>query len=211
VSRPLPADAHRGITGAIVAGGANERFGGEPKGLRRVGGVRILDRVAAAIRAVTPEIVLVANTPDADAWLDGVPVYRDVRSERGSVVGLHTAITALGAGQIALVVAWDMPFVSADLLALLVGRVREGASAAIPETESGPQPFCAAYTRACLSGIERAIADGDFRMSSLVAALPNVSRIGETDLRRFGDPGRLFFNVNTPADLQRAESMASTA
>src|SRR5215831_3438634 len=84
VSRP--ADARRGVTGAIVAGGANERFGGEPKGLQRVGGVRIIDRVAAAIRAVTPHIVLVANSPDAQAWLD-VPVRRDVRSERGSVVG----------------------------------------------------------------------------------------------------------------------------
>jgi len=83
-------NTHRGVTGAIVAGGANERFGGEPKGLRRVGGIRIIDRVASAIRAVTPDIVLVANAPDAEQWLGAVKVCRDVRSERGSVVGLHT-------------------------------------------------------------------------------------------------------------------------
>ncbi len=133
----MSADAHRGVTGAIVAGGANERFGGEPKGLRRVGGIRIIDRVASAIRAVTPEIVLVANAPDADQWLAGVPVHRDLRSERGSVVGLHTAIASIPAGDIALVVAWDMPFVSAGLLSLLTRRVREGASAAIPESPGG--------------------------------------------------------------------------
>jgi molybdopterin-guanine dinucleotide biosynthesis protein A len=209
VSRP--ADARRGVTGAIVAGGANERFGGESKGLRRVGAVRIIDRVAAAIRAVTPQIVLVANSREAEAWLDGVPVRRDVRSERGSVVGLHTAIASVPEGDIALVAAWDMPFVSAALLSLLVTRVREGASAAIPESPDGPEPFCAAYTSACLSHIEQAIARGDFRLSSVVTALPNVSRIGETDVRRFGDPGRLFFNVNTPADLEEAERMAATA
>lgn len=207
----LPADAHRGVTGAIVAGGANERFGGEPKGLQRVAGVRIIDRVAAAIRVVTPRIVLVANSPDAQAWLDAVPVRHDARSERGSVIGLHTAIASVPEGEIALVVAWDMPFVSDKLLSLLVTLVREGASAAIPESADGPEPFCAAYTSACLSQVEQAIARGIFRMSSVVAALSGVSRVGEADVRRFGDPERLFFNVNTPADLVKAERMAATA
>ena len=203
--------AHRGVTGAIVAGGANERFGGEPKGLRRVGGIRIIDRVASAIRAVTPEIVLVANAPDAERWLAGVKVYRDVRSERGSVVGLHTAIASIPADDIALVVAWDMPFVSAALLSLLAHRVREGASAAIPESPAGPEPFCAAYATACLADIERAVTGGDFRMSNIVAALPNASRVTDAELRSFGDPTRIFFNVNTPADLEQAERMTADA
>jgi molybdopterin-guanine dinucleotide biosynthesis protein A len=205
----VSADAHRGVTGAIVAGGANERFGGEPKGLRRVGGLRLIDRVASAIRAVTPEIVLVANAPDAEQWLAGVRVYRDIRSERGSVVGLHTAIASIPAGDIALVVAWDMPFVNAGLLSLLTRRVREGASAAIPESHAGPEPFCAAYSTACLADIERAIARGDFRMSSLVSALPNLSRVADAEVRSFGDPARLFFNVNTAADLETAERMTA--
>jgi len=204
-------NTHRGVTGAIVAGGANERFGGEPKGMRRVGGIRIIDRVASAIRAVTPDIVLVANAPDAEQWLGAVKVCRDVRSERGSVVGLHTAIASIPADAIALVVAWDMPFVSAGLLSLLAGRVREGASAAIPERRAGPEPFCAAYTASCLADIERALGRGDFRMSSIVAALPNVSRVRDAEVRSFGDPARLFFNVNTLADLETAERMAADA
>jgi molybdopterin-guanine dinucleotide biosynthesis protein A len=197
------------VTGAIVAGGANERFGREPKGLRRVGGIRIIDRVATAIRAVTPEIILVANAPDAERWLAGTPVRRDVRSERGSVVGLHTAIASIPADDIALVVAWDMPFVSAGLLSLLTHRVREGAAAAIPESPSGPEPFCAAYTTACLADIERAVVRGDFRMSSIVETLPDVSRVADSEVRSFGDPARLFFNVNTRADLETAERIAA--
>ncbi len=187
----MSADAHRGVTGAVVAGGANERFGGEPKGLRRVGGIRIIDRVASAIRAVTPEIVLVTNAPDADQWLAGVPVHRDLRSERGSLVGIHTAIASIPADGIALVVAWDMPFVSAGLLSLLTRRVREGASAAIPESPAGPEPFCAAYTPACLVDIERAIARGDFRMSSIVDRAAQCfarRRRRRAELRRPGAP-----------------------
>ena len=204
----MPRDAQR-VTGAIVAGGRNERFGGDPKGLRLVGGIRIIDRVASAIRAVTPNLVLVANAPDAAHWLAHIPVRRDTRPERGSVVGVHTAIATTRAGDTALVVAWDMPFVSPELLALLLTRVREGAAAAFPEGPDGPEPFCAAYTDACLPHIERAIGRGDFRMSSVVASLPNAARVDLTEVRRFGDPSRLFFNVNTEDDLAAAERMAA--
>jgi molybdopterin-guanine dinucleotide biosynthesis protein A len=48
-------------------------------------------------------------------------------------------------------------------------------------------------------------------MSSIVAALPNASRVAEAEVRSFGDPARLFFNVNTPADLETAERMTADA
>jgi molybdopterin-guanine dinucleotide biosynthesis protein A len=199
----------RHVTGAIVAGGAAERFGGEPKGLRSVGGVRIIDRVASALRKVTPDLVLVANAPDAPQWLPGVSVRRDERSERGSIVAIHSAIAGAAAEDIVLVVAWDMPFASADLLALLVARVKDGAAAAIPDGPGGPEPFCAAYTRDLLGPIEFAIDRGAFRMSILAATLPNTTRVSQADVRRFGDPARLFFNVNDAADLETAERMSS--
>lgn len=198
------------MTGAIVAGGAAERFGGEPKGLRAIGGVRIIDRVASTLGKVTSDLVLIANAPDAEQWLPGVGVRRDERRERGSIVAIHSAIAGADARDIVLVVAWDMPFASADLLAFLLTQVMNGASAAIPDGLDGPEPFCAAYTRACLPAIERAIDRGEFRMSSLVAALPNAARVSAADVRTFGDPARIFFNVNDAADLEKAERMLAT-
>jgi molybdopterin-guanine dinucleotide biosynthesis protein A len=46
-------------------------------------------------------------------------------------------------------------------------------------------------------------------MSSIVTALPNVSRVADAEVRGFGDPARLFFNVNTAADLETAERMTA--
>jgi molybdopterin-guanine dinucleotide biosynthesis protein A len=172
-----------------------------------VGGARLIDRVAAALRTVTHDLVLIANAPDAERWLPGVPVRRDTLQERGSVVGIHSAL--VGARDIVLVVAWDMPFVSADLLAAIVLRARDGASAVVPEGRNGPEPFCAAYTAGCLPTIEDAIVRGEYRMSSLVARLPGIVRLGLDEVSVFGDPTRLFFNVNTPADLRTAEQMAA--
>jgi molybdenum cofactor guanylyltransferase len=195
----------RPVTGVIVAGGENQRFGGVPKGLARVGGERIIDRVATAIRSVTRHVLLVANAPDAAGWLPGVTVIRDSRPERGSVVGLYTALA--GASDARLVVAWDMPFVSADLLRLIVGRLVDGAAAVVPDGPLGPEPFCAAYTVECLPSIETAIERREFRMSSVVERLPKVVRVTVDEIRRFGEPERLFFNVNDGADLDAAERM----
>lgn len=187
------------IRGAIVAGGENTRFGGQPKGLCSVGGIRIIDRVRAALGSVVDDVALIANAPDADSWLPGLHVFRDQGIERGSLVGLRTAVAC--AKRPVIVVAWDMPFVTSELFSLLVSRLTPGATAVIPEGPRGPEPMCALYTPRCLSAIDSALARHDLRLSSLVSQLPGAVRADISDVSAVGSPSRLFFNVNTPADL----------
>ena len=194
-----------GITGAIVAGGASSRFGGQAKGLLEVGGQRIIDRIASALRPVVETIAVVSNAPDASEWLDGATVWRDERSERASIVGVHTAL--LHADRV-FVVAWDMPFVTEALLRAVTKGLTPTAGAVVPEGPNGPQPMCALYTRDCLDAIERALDAGNLRMMAVVEYLPRVARISLDEVTRLGDPERLFFNVNAPEDLRIAEAMA---
>jgi molybdopterin-guanine dinucleotide biosynthesis protein A len=150
--------------------------------------------------------MVITNAPGAASWLPGVPVFADVRPERGSLVGIHSAL-AHARGDV-LVVAWDMPFVSAALLELLCEHRRNAAYAVIPEGPAGPDPFCAIYTRECLPIIEAALDAGDLRLSHLIERLPGVVRIPSRDIERIGDPARLLFNVNTAEDLAAAEELA---
>jgi molybdenum cofactor guanylyltransferase len=150
----------------------------------------------------------IANDPDASRWLPGVPVHCDERAERGSLVGLETAVR--NAGGPVLVVAWDMPFIEPGLLALIVSSLIARTSAVVPEGPRGPEPMCALYTPECLSTIEAALAEGDLRLGSLVSRLPGVIRIPLERVATLGDPTRLFFNVNDQADLALAERMAGT-
>jgi molybdopterin-guanine dinucleotide biosynthesis protein A len=196
------------ISGAIVAGGESARFSGQPKGLFTVGGVRIIDRVAAALRGVVEDIVLVANQPDATQWLRDVPVEPDQRTERGSLVGLETAVRH-APGPV-LVVAWDMPFVTSNVLALVVNGLTARASAVVPDGPRGPEPMCALYTPRCLPAMERAIERGDMRLASFVRRLPGVVRIPLDRVSAVGNPAQLFFNVNDRHDLELAERMART-
>jgi len=148
-------------------------------------------------------VVLVSNSEDAAHWLPGLRVVRDVRPERGSLVGIHTALTATKAPT--LVLAWDLPFVTPEMLALIVRLSFGEPFAVIPEGPSGLEPFCALYTPACRPIIDRAIDEGDLRATSLPLRFPSFTRIPASDVATMGDPMQLFFNVNTAADLATAD------
>lgn len=183
-------------------------MGGIPKGLESIGGVRILDRVAAALRAACDDLLIAANAPDASNWLPDVAVLADEVPGSGGLAGIHAT---LGRGRDALVVAWDMPFVAGDLLRELARQARvEGAEVVVPESDSphGIEPFCAFYAQAVREPLGEYLRSGGGSAHRFLAGLPRVSRVPRSAVRRFGDPRRLFFSVNTPDDLAHARAMA---
>lgn len=196
-------------TGVILAGGAASRFGGRPKGLERVGGVRLIDRVARALSQVTDTLLLVANAPDAATWLPAVRTVPDLRPGDGALGGVHTALAS--AGTDILLVAWDMPFVSPSLLGLLRAEGEAaGADAMLPESEAsrrGVEPLCAWYAARCLPAVEAALDAGDRRVIAFLDQV-RAARLPLARVATFGDPDRLFRNVNTAEELAAAEAMA---
>jgi molybdopterin-guanine dinucleotide biosynthesis protein A len=196
------------VRGAVLAGGAASRYGGVPKGLLMVGGRRILDRVVETLRAVTGAApVLVANAPDAATWRPELQTIPDNRPGFGSLGGIFTAVTA-GSGPV-LCVAWDMPFVPEELLRALVdGAAAGNYDAFLPESSGrrGLEPLCAVYGPACAPAIARRLDNGDLKAISFHADV-RVGILSLANVRTFGDPDGLFFNVNTPADLERAEAL----
>ncbi|HVE78728.1 MAG TPA: molybdenum cofactor guanylyltransferase [Gemmatimonadaceae bacterium] len=196
-------------TGVILAGGAASRYAGRPKGLERVAGTRIIDHVARALAAASDRLLLIASDPAADDWLPGVRRAADVLPGEGSLGGIHAALHH--AGTPVLVVAWDMPFVPADLLRALRAAGAD-ADAAVPASDSrrGVEPLCAYYAPSCIRAIERRLREGDRRVVGFFDDV-RVRRLGPDEVSRFGEPSRIFMNVNTPDELALAERYASTA
>src|SRR4029077_10616146 len=88
----------------------------------------------------------------------------DVRRDSGSLDVIYAAVVS-GSGPV-LCVAWDMPFLTADLLGALVTGATSGAyDAFLPESDGrrGVEPLCAVYGPACRLAIERQLARGDLR------------------------------------------------
>jgi molybdopterin-guanine dinucleotide biosynthesis protein A len=194
------------VLGAIIAGGASTRFG-SPKALAVLGGRRIIDRAADALRAALEHDDVFAVINDDDL-ADNVtlPAITDVRFGAGALGGLHAALLHArerGAAGI-LAVSCDMPFVSAGLLRDLLQYA--GADAALPESEGrrGVEPLCAWYATSCIEPIEAALGRGDARMIGFHSDIV-MQRMPLAAVRAHGDPAVMFLNLNTPADLQRAQ------
>lgn len=172
-----------------------------PKGLSRIGGTRIVDRVADALRDACDDLVLVANDAAAETWLPGTRVVRDVRTGAGALGGVHAALAH--ARDATLVLAWDSPFVPGGLLrALRDAGERTNAGAAVPVSDSpwGFEPLCAWYDVRCRAAVAHAIDAGDLRSGGWLSGVESV----KVDASPWGDPSQIFFNVNTADDLARA-------
>ena len=186
-------------TAAILAGGRARRLGGRSKALLSIGDRRIIDHQIAVLRTVADELAIVATDTDRYSAL-GVPVWADLIPDSGPLGGIYTALVNATSSH-TLVVACDMPFVTASFLKYLV-RVGQDVDVAIPRTTDGHQPLCACYAGTCASVIRHHIESGTLKVTDLLSEV-SVHEIGQAELEPFDPDERLFFNVNTPDDYAR--------
>ncbi len=189
-------------TGAILAGGQARRLGGIDKSALVVGSGSILDRQLSLLRELTPHILIVAGqTPKTVA--PDTTVVTDRVAGAGALGGLYTALVDAPTEQV-LVIACDMPFLTAPFLARLAERGK-GVDAALPCDERGRHPLCASYDRRIAGHLKARIDRGELRVSDALAGL-DVRELGPDELAPFDPDGRLLLNVNTPADYARART-----
>jgi len=168
--------------------------------------MRILDRLVDALTEALGELpLLVANAPDASTWRPDLRVVADVRPGLGALGGIYTAVVEAPAPVVC--VAWDMPFVSPALVrALAAGLTTHDAVLAESDGRRGVEPLCAAYGPACREAIAATLDAGDLRAIGFHPRI-TIGILPLSQVRGFGDPELLFFNVNTADDLARADGL----
>lgn len=191
----------------ILAGGASTRMG-QNKALALLLGIPLIERVAAAARQLTDDILLVTNEPAPYAKL-GLPSVADAQPGIGPLMGLYSGLAA-ARYDLAILVACDMPFLSLDLLRYLISLAPDH-DVVIPRTEDGLHPLHALYRRpTCLPAIAAAIGAGQRRMISFHGRV-RVREVPEGELAALDPTGFALMNVNTPDDLIAAEHIARRA
>jgi molybdopterin-guanine dinucleotide biosynthesis protein A len=169
------------------------------KGLLRVGDEPIAARSLRLFGRLFGGALVVASAPAPWASL-GAPVVPDLIAGKGAPGGLHAALAAATTPWV-FVAACDMPFLSAEAIALLCRR-RAGATAVLPRWRGRLEPLHALWSRAALPAVETALRAGDPSLQALAGVLG--ARIVEEEEWRLVDPeGRCFENANTPEDVAR--------
>ena len=99
-----------------------------------------------------------------------------------------------------------MPFLRSEYLLRLVEEARAATEAVVTvtKTDDGWQPLCSIYRLAFKQRAEAAIKSGQYRIDRLFGEDTRY-----VDACRLGYDSRMFDNLNTPADLQRAVSFIS--
>lgn len=181
----------------ILIGGMSRRMG-RPKALIEVGGRTVLEMVADAAAKVADEVVLLGEPSfELPSGLRRLEVLEDRRPGKGPMGGLETLLTARAACA-GMLLACDMPYLSADLLAKLVQEL-EDADAAIcaVENEGGLQkhPCCGVYQPRIRSLVVECIERGQLSL------LRMLERVNTRLVRLTGGEVRWVENWNEPADL----------
>ena len=185
------------ITGVVLAGGKSSRMR-ENKAFLDVDGQTLLERVVTGLRAVFPEVIIVGD-PDAYRGLAD-RVVADIFPGVGPLAGIHAGLT-FASHNLVFVAACDLPFVNGGLASFIAARA-EGFDAAVPCVGGRLQPLFAAYRKTCLGPVTRCLEAGRYRVASFLGEV-RVRYLTEADFAGWPHLRRVFFNVNTPADVRR--------
>jgi molybdopterin-guanine dinucleotide biosynthesis protein A len=189
------------LSAAILAGGHGRRLGGVAKGLILVDGKPIIARVAEMLTPFVGEIIIISNDPQAYRFLE-LPIFPDDEADRGPLQGIVTALQKAAVDRV-LVVPCDMPYITESAIRTLLSYAPD-AEAVVPLSAKGWEPLFAVYSRVCLPTALAVLNSGRRRVIEL---LPEVNTV-YIPAENFEDS--LWFNINNPADFQKAQAAFPT-
>ncbi|HET7725874.1 MAG TPA: molybdenum cofactor guanylyltransferase [Candidatus Limnocylindrales bacterium] len=200
------------VTGAVLAGGRSQRFGGD-KLRARLEGRSLLEHAVAAVATLADEVLVVGREawPPPGAELRARPDRRiravaDRVPAGGPAAGLRTALE-VAREPIVLVVAGDMPRLAPAVLELLVrtlAAAEPGIVDAVALAYRGRlQPLPAALrVGAGTIAAQAAVASGDTSLTGVLARMP-VRLLEEAAWRPLDPAASTLADVDRPADLDR--------
>ncbi len=183
--------------GVVLAGGVGRRLGGA-KATLDLCGQPLISYPLTALKQVLDEVVVLAKKttelpamPDTVVWIEREP-------RQHPLVGLLEAL-ALADGRAVLVCPLDLPLVTPGLIRRLAAASLDAGSATIASHEDQIQPLLGCYHPHALEPLRAQRSDVSVREA--------VSRL-EPRVLEVDDPD-LLLNVNTRADLVRADELLS--
>jgi molybdopterin-guanine dinucleotide biosynthesis protein A len=182
----------------ILVGGASRRMGTDKSQLL-IDRQTFTERISETLLQLTDSVTIVGKQPEGST----LPSVEDVYPQWGALGGLHAALTACRRDW-AIVVACDLPFVTAELFSFLAS-LRLDHEAVVPIQPDGrPQPLAALYrVDPCRERATELIEAGRRRPLDLLEAV-KTRWVSFDEIRNLEQAEKFFVNINTPSDYYEA-------
>ncbi|UCC57859.1 MAG: molybdenum cofactor guanylyltransferase [Candidatus Bathyarchaeum sp.] len=195
----------------ILAGGFSRRFGRD-KGSVVLAGKPLICHVIERVSNLVDEIVVVVSSKNQKEKLEIIldekaNLIIDKTESQSPLIGTMTGFES-AKGEISLLLPCDTPLVSTQVVQFLLDMCN-GRNAVIPRWPSGYiEPLQAAYrTKSALTAAKTALEQGNMNMRSMIDNLKGVRYVSTMLLEQMEPKLLTFFNINTPQDLKKAESL----
>lgn len=185
----------------ILAGGENRRFSAH-KALVDVGGQSIIRKTISLFQTIFRSVWISTNNPEV-FFVFRLPMIGDLLPVRGPMTGIYSGLVATGSPEL-FVAAGDMPFISEDLVRLVMKHYSHGDDAIIPMFRGEAQPLLGIYAAHAVTEMRSSLTTGRRSMKGLLERMRTAS-IPEHEVTRVDSEGLSFVNINTMEEYRAAQ------
>jgi len=194
------------ISGVILAGGSNKRFGGITKANVVINGETIISRIISTISDFFDEIIIVTNRPEEFRDFIQHKIVKDQYLNAGPLGGIHAALKASSEDAI-FVFAGDMPFLNKEIISDQINKFKNiEHDVFIPKVDQLIEPLHAIYRKSALNHLEKFLLEGKSRA---VRDFLNEVNVGYFQMTKNVKTEIAFANINSPSDLAKINLKSS--
>ncbi len=197
-------------TGGIVLCGGQSKRMGQPKAWLPFAGELMLQRVVRLVgEAVRPVVVVAAPGQELPSLPPEVPIVRDETQGRGPLQGLAAGLKALESQvDAAYVSSCDVPLLRPAFIRRVIDQLCDY-QICVPHIDDKYHPLAAVYRVTVLPAVQELLAADRLRPFFLFDSVP--TRFANAEELVDIDPAlESLENLNTPADYEKAISLASS-
>jgi molybdopterin-guanine dinucleotide biosynthesis protein A len=190
------------ITGAFLIGGKSKRFGRD-KVVYPIGREVLSQKAIDIVKTVAKDIILIGH-PRKE--LSHYKTVEDLVPGSGPLGGIYTALS-VAKTEYVFVFAADMPFLNIELIKHMATLAGDH-DIIIPSWSNGTEPLHAIYRKTLTSPIKSMIEKKHFKIDR-ISEVEGISilKVTEDIVRTYGDPKKIFHNVNTLKDLEMVSNL----
>jgi molybdopterin-guanine dinucleotide biosynthesis protein A len=189
------------ITGIVLAGGQSRRMG-QDKGLMLLKNQPLTSWSVRILQSFTENILISSNNLSYERF--GYPVIKDIVPDIGPIGGILSCLEH-SSSDINIFISCDSPFIKPGLYDYLIQSIGSNLAAVPWFGDQRYEPLCAVYRKSILSPLKSFIESGNFKLPQFFETV-EINKITMTGTEPFHHP-YLFFNVNTPKKLARAQEL----